>query len=65
MMNNGPNTNNSKFMITTQCCPELNGKHVVFGKVVSGLYNIFKLSNSKTKNNIPLNHIEIINVSYA
>lgn len=65
MINNGPNTNNSKFMITTQCCPELNGKHVVFGKVVRGLYNIFKLSNSKTNNNIPLNDIEIINVSYV
>ena len=64
MINNGPNTNNCKFMITTQCCPELNGKHVVFGKVVSGLYNIFKLSKSKTLNNIPIDDIEIIDISY-
>lgn len=36
MANVGPNTNSSQFFITYQAIPSLNGKNVVFGKLLKG-----------------------------
>jgi len=54
MANSGPNTNGCQFFITTAPCDFLDGKHVVFGKVIDGMLTLRKIENVPTgPNNRP------------
>lgn len=50
MANAGKNTNGSQFFITVKQTTWLDGRHVVFGKILSGMKVIRKMESSQTDN---------------
>jgi peptidyl-prolyl isomerase D len=54
MANSGPDSNSSQFFITLGDCPNLDGAHVIFGKVLKGIGVVREVSELPTEGDVPL-----------
>lgn len=59
MANLGPNTNGCQFFICTAKSPHLDGKHVVFGRIVEGFDVVDAMNTVSAKREAPVKAIVI------